>query len=649
MNPDTQPYTQQKAAQPDKSKGWIGFLLVVLGIITMLVARQFVFFGIPIIIVGFVFSAKAMRNKKKGFAIAGFVLGLWIIGAAGGSLSYAWFTGDISFRIGSTADKKLLAALEYDGNTEAVKEAIAAGAHIDRLSGDLGNSIGKKREKNPFRLACESYRSQRLAYTLLEQGADPNAIAANGWPIMSYIVALRDIDFCAFMLDKGADINLKGKNGKTPIDACFINSPKTNIWWFASKSDNRDVSAEKIYDFLIQNGAEITSGTLQNALAGENGDGYARYVIIQKIVKQLEEMDQAFDMDPLLISILSGDESAAKLLLSTSKGQDERRLFFSAAFSTPEVLEALLFEDRDLYLRDAMDESLLSIAAKCGNVSMLEYLIPKFDVQGNEGYEALKIAVMNDQLDSAQILIDNQAPFKFISDGQINAGTQAVIDSLLQSGLNDDGEIDAATQMMIDDLRSSGLSKYGIPDPDLLTYACLNGSAGMVQMLIKSGNAGNTYNEAMQIACYYNQTSCLELMIEAGADVNEGSKSSMSTPLNSAARGGSLDCVKLLLQNRANINGKEGGEQPLSIACQYGNLEVAEYLIQHGADINSATSDELWRSPLYNAISSGEFDCIRLLVENGAMINDKMLSHAEIRYKYYGSDNVYRYLSSATE
>lgn len=96
MNPDTQPYTQQKAAQPDKSKGWIGFLLVVLGIITMLVARQFVFFGIPIIIVGFVFSAKAMRNKKKGFAIAGFVLGLWIIGAAGGSLSYAWFTGDIS-------------------------------------------------------------------------------------------------------------------------------------------------------------------------------------------------------------------------------------------------------------------------------------------------------------------------------------------------------------------------------------------------------------------------------------------------------------------------------------------------------------------------------------------------------------------------
>ena len=51
--------------------------------------------------------------------------------------------------VGPKADAKLMRAISFR-NAEACKEAIAAGANINRLGGTLGSSIGtNKREKNP--------------------------------------------------------------------------------------------------------------------------------------------------------------------------------------------------------------------------------------------------------------------------------------------------------------------------------------------------------------------------------------------------------------------------------------------------------------------------------------------------------------------
>ena len=514
----------------------------------------------------------------------------------------------ILFGKGSPADEKLFFAMQGNGNVEAAKEAIEAGANIDRFGGSLGDTTDhNRREKNPFRLACFAGKTH-IAKVLLEEGADPNIIDVYGWPIMAYVVQMRDTDLCMLMLEKGADINKEGEKGKTPLNACFIQSVN------CSGGDKRDIDTEKMYDFLVQNGAEVTPDTLTHAIVGVYGDGYTHYSLVRKIAAQLEQAGQSVNIDPLLKSIILVDESAAKQILRTGKKFDKRCLFFAAAFSTPEIFEALLREGRDLTERDLINESIFEVAAKCGNIGMLEYLIPKFDIHGKAGYDALKAAVMNNQVEAVRMLIDNNV----------------LVVSPVQKDLYIDYEV-------------------------LFPYACANGNTEMAYMLIENGITViedeypaaiiyGEYSTAINSASRYDQIPIIELLIEMGSNVNKNEAG--YDPLNIAAFYGNIEAVKLLVENGANINGNV--YIPLGEACRGRNLEIAEFLIQQGADVNISWSGGTGGLPLYYAVMGGEFELVKLLVENGATIPDELVSWAdpESEYGIGMSDRIYQYLLS---
>jgi len=490
-----------------------------------------------------------------------------------------------SFGFSSSADKKLFWALGGYGNAEAAREAIAEGANINRFGGTLGDTIGNnKRERNPLRLACENYNTLRVAYILLENGANPNTVDVRGWTTFANVVSMDDIDLCKKMLEKGANVNLTGKNGMSSLDACFFID---------------GAAAERMYDFLVQNGAEVTPENLRYATTYQDSwysdYRYIQYSLVRKIVIELERTEQTIDIDPLIKAVLLGDEDRAMQLLQDKTKRDKRCLFFAAAYGTPEMLEALLKEGRELDEKDLNGYSLLAIAAKCGNTRMLEYLIPKFNLKGtDDGRKALAEAVLYDQIDAVRLLIDSNASF----------------------------------------------------DLDIYSSACLNGNADMLKLLLSSSEGSKSgYAQAMETACRYDQAECLKLLIEAGADVNKGFNSNGYKPLVEAADWGSLECVKMLLQNNADITGDGGYWSPLTRACMSGHIEVAEYLIEQGADVNFAIDNKIEDLPLYNAISTGELDCIKLLVENGAVIDDENLYQAKLS----GSDNVYQYLLSASQ
>ena len=129
-----------------------------------------------------------------------------------------------------------------------------------------------------------------------------------------------------------------------------------------------------------------------------------------------------------------------------------------------------------------------------------------------------------------------------------------------------------------------------------------------------------------------------------------------TTPLIVAVQSGNLDCVKLLLNYKADI--EEQGESlrydvfhpddvrsivcwrrfksvytgpPLFLAAANGNLDILSYLFEQGADVNASSSSRglnrpfrdclSWHTPLIDALRNGHNDAFTFLIDKGADVN----------------------------
>ena len=132
-----------------------------------------------------------------------------------------------------------------------------------------------------------------------------------------------------------------------------------------------------------------------------------------------------------------------------------------------------------------------------------------------------------------------------------------------------------------------------------------------------------------------------------------------TTPLIVAVQTGNLDCVKVLLNYKADI--EEQGESfrylvfppddmwnvskfesaytcpPLFLAAANGNLDILSYLFEQGGNINASSSSEyadpwslpsefddflpIWRTPLIVALTNGHNDAFTFLIDKGADVN----------------------------
>jgi ankyrin repeat protein len=91
----------------------------------------------------------------------------------------------------------------------------------------------------------------------------------------------------------------------------------------------------------------------------------------------------------------------------------------------------------------------------------------------------------------------------------------------------------------------------------------------------------------IQLAADYGHSEIIQLLLQAGADVNAPHVKVQATPLQYAAESGRLDAVRVLLAAHANINAVDNqGRTPLMWAAKKGQVPVIQELLQHGADAN---------------------------------------------------------------
>jgi len=123
----------------------------------------------------------------------------------------------------------------------------------------------------------------------------------------------------------------------------------------------------------------------------------------------------------------------------------------------------------------------------------------------------------------------------------------------------------------------------------------------------------------LHTAAYGGKLNIVELLLNRGADANAATGSG-STPLHGSTLAGYEAIVRLLVENGADINiANRGGYTPFTNAAMSGSLPTMRFLVDAGASIEPATDGGI--VPLVCAINSGKPEAVDFLLEAGANPN----------------------------
>ncbi len=112
----------------------------------------------------------------------------------------------------------------------------------------------------------------------------------------------------------------------------------------------------------------------------------------------------------------------------------------------------------------------------------------------------------------------------------------------------------------------------------------------------------------------------VKLLLNKGADPNAYDDDSDNVLIN-ATLFASVDCMKLLLQNKANPNLKNKyGEMPLMLCTS--DLDKMKLLLQYGANIND-TSQSGNNALMIACIAGSSYTIVKWLIDNGANVKAK--------------------------
>ena len=175
-----------------------------------------------------------------------------------------------------------------------------------------------------------------------------------------------------------------------------------------------------------------------------------------------------------------------------------------------------------------------------------------------------------------------------------------------------------------------------------------------------------------------NNISMVEFLISQGADVNGiGNFAGGESYLATAVTRGNLPVIRILLQNGADIHKKDySGKTPLAIAIKnknisivkvlvsgspagindfdyaglaviYDDIEILKYLISQGADVNNrkaissdyAMDGTYSQLPLAIAAWKGNLSIIKILLQHGTNINEKLFLKGETALDYAEENN----------
>ncbi|XP_051248541.1 ankyrin repeat and SOCS box protein 15b isoform X1 [Dicentrarchus labrax] len=161
-----------------------------------------------------------------------------------------------------------------------------------------------------------------------------------------------------------------------------------------------------------------------------------------------------------------------------------------------------------------------------------------------------------------------------------------------------------------------------------LGIAAEHGNAEALDILIQHGGDVNAQarngDTVLYDAAGSGNLDCIELLLEHGANPNVASYA-CQLPIHRAAYEGHILALRTLIPITTKRAIRLSGQDPVHSAADGGQVECLELLIQKGYDVNalldthiSENYSDLRKSPLYFAVSNGDVTCAEMLLAAGA-------------------------------
>lgn len=201
------------------------------------------------------------------------------------------------------------------------------------------------------------------------------------------------------------------------------------------------------------------------------------------------------------------------------------------------------------------------------------------------------------------------------------------------------------TKQALEQIRAGADVNRSQPDGSTpLLWAIRNTEYDIAEALLARKADPNTANEFSALplteAARQSDLRLVKMLLDAGAKVDSANLDG-ETALMVAIKGGNLEVVQALVDKGANVNNVEQFHQqtPLMYAASGNRPEIVKLLLSKGADVkphalfsdwpSQITSEPRWQfrstgglSALLYSARSGCYECVEMLIEAGANVND---------------------------
>ncbi|WP_353285322.1 ankyrin repeat domain-containing protein [Wolbachia endosymbiont (group A) of Beris morrisii] len=491
---------------------------------------------------------------------------------------------------------------------------------------------------------------------LVNRGANVNAKDKDGKTPLHYASrSIHHLGMVKYLISKGADIDVKDNSGRTPEDEeRYTNSDTMRQVFMQAHLDKElllTVKNEKdlktINDIIAKDIDDRTHGGFYYTWSGNLG-------IVEFLVSKDVSVNATDKYGCTLLhwAALKGHSDIAKFLVDKEANVNAKDILGR----TP-MHFAVMNNHKDI--QDVYGRGYTYTTAESNYEEVIQLFLMRgasINEADKNGETPLHLASWGGHLDTLQHLINNGAnistkdssgktPLDIARDKGHNNLVQYLQQT--QSSLNRElltvvqgGDLDKVKDFIGKGASLDAKDEYGRTS---LYWASWNGNLDAVKYLIGKGASIHAEDKdgktPLDIAIDQKHDSVAVYLQQTQLGLNK--------QLLVAVRGNDFNKVKDLVSKGASVDTKDSdGWTLLHHTARRGYLEVAEFLIEKGADINA--EDKYGKKPIQRAAEDNNKNIITLLLSKGVNINDTDRNGRTSLYwaSYNGNLDAVKYLIS---